>query len=409
MAVATAGLNKYDDRPFFRAALVATSLVSEKVVDGIAKLICRTDVEKSKGKDETIQLNSTLKRAWKLADQGVVHQTAFDMLVGKFMVRAVLFHFDKKHFSPDKKVYENMDDIKSRFANDLKRAAGDSPVDLGDFDLKVGDRLESATAARPEMERIGALTFDEMAAPPRVLKDRAGIEIGSHMKENNINENTLFEVNTAENDGTVTMTEASTFNVDECLKVAVGYKVLMNDWKVVKEKVSEECTGKDNSSEVLEQYQLRRMVFGSLRDEHIDLRKSGARCQGPPILCMKNPCGVVTSEAVGNDIFKFAPTAPLQNIICNKRKGAEGNSATAASGEKTMWATSVSKPADDTVAGCMAPYLWVESTTVEEKASGKFVKVVGADGVSYPALQNFKPLKVHERLYFFKPRDVTQA
>ena len=78
-------------------------------------------------------------------------------------------------------------------------------------------------------------------------------------------------------------------------------------------------------------------------------------------------------------------------------------------GETTMWVTGVSKPADDAAVVFYAPYWWVDPTGNEEKANMKFVKVVGADGVSFPALQNFKPLKVHERLYFFKPKDLKKA
>ncbi|CAK0864960.1 unnamed protein product [Prorocentrum cordatum] len=407
-AVATAELNKCDAAPFFRAAPVATNLASLKVVDGVAKLIYKSDADKSKGKDEILKLNTTLKDAWKLADKAMIHQTDFDMTVGKFMVRAVLFHLGRQHQSPENKQYESIDDIKSRFAIDLKPAAGDSAVDLGDFAVKIDDSKDTA-AAGSDAAKIGAMSFDEMASPAHVLKDKAGIEIGSQLREKNISDGFLFEVKALNDGGKVLLTQVKPFDDDDCIKVEVGYKVLVYDWKAVKEKVSFVCASKDISSEVIEDDRLRPIVFMSPREEHAALMKTGKACHGPPILHMRNPVGTAMEEDVSKNIFKFTPTAPMQNILCTNPKGAENNVATVTIGGKAFFATSVRKPADDTVHAFFAPYWWVKTTPIEGKANMKFVKVVGADGVSYPALQNFKPLKVHERLYYFKPKDIKTA
>eukprot|EP00959_Pyramimonas_sp_CCMP1952_P434162 9091562-Pyramimonas_sp.AAC.1 len=88
------------------------------------------------------------------------------MTVGKFRVRAVLFHFGRQHQSPENKQSESMGDIKSRFAIDLKTAAGDSAVDLGDFAVKIDDSKDAA-AAGSDAATIGAMSFDEMASPAR--------------------------------------------------------------------------------------------------------------------------------------------------------------------------------------------------------------------------------------------------
>ena len=140
-----------------------------------------------------------------------------------------------------------MDDIKSRFAGDLVRAAGDSVVDLQGFELHVNAPSEGVGAGTPEKERIGTLTFEQMSALTRVLNGKTGTEIGSQVKEKSIDEGQLFEVTAVEDDGAVSMTEVKVFDDEDCLKAKVDYKQMISDWKVVKEKVSKAWKSKDFS------------------------------------------------------------------------------------------------------------------------------------------------------------------
>ena len=182
-----------------------------------------------------------------------------------------------------------MDDIKSRFAGDLVRAAGDSVVDLQGFELQVNAPSDGVGAGTPEKERIGTLTFEHVCTHTRP-EGQKGINIGSQVRENNVEEGQLFEVTAVEDDGVVSMTEVKVCDDEDCPNVKVDYKVMISDWKVVKEKVSEECQPKGCSISALEQYRLRCIIFRSLREEHIALMKPEGRpgIHEEPL----RPCGV---------------------------------------------------------------------------------------------------------------------
>ncbi|CAK0833727.1 unnamed protein product [Prorocentrum cordatum] len=355
-SIATAELNNYDNAPFFRAALAATNLAPEKVA-GVAGLIYGADVEQPKSKAETTQLNSA------------------------FTARAAPFNVERLQRSPDKK------------GGSKAWAAGDAVADLQGLG-QVNEPPERVGAETSEKERTGRATFDEMRrAPTRALEGRAETEIGSQVGKKNTVEGQLFEVTAVDDDGAVSTSEVRTFNADECPQVSVDYKALISDWEVIEEQVSEKCAAQDCAMSALAQDRLRRMISRSNCEEQVGLIKSGSLCEGPPLFYMENPCGPATPAAVGKNVLKFAPTVPLQNITCCKEKGGlEGNLEAGGKG-----------------GGFFAPRWWVGPAAAEEKANVKFAKVVGADGASSPALQDFAPLKVHERLYFYKPKDARQA
>ncbi len=64
-AVAGMHVSKTDKIQFFKTALVATNLISNKIVDGISKLIVRSDVDRCKSNskvDDTVSINATIAK-----------------------------------------------------------------------------------------------------------------------------------------------------------------------------------------------------------------------------------------------------------------------------------------------------------------------------------------------------------
>ena len=107
-AVVNVELSMTDKVPYVRAALVATNLVAEKVVDGIARLLYKSDVERLKTnalKQKGFQLDKSIKSAWDAAmaamNGGKFGQQDFDAILGKFMVRATLDVFGKQKLGPE--------------------------------------------------------------------------------------------------------------------------------------------------------------------------------------------------------------------------------------------------------------------------------------------------------------------
>jgi len=98
--------------PFVRTALVATNLISPKVVDGIAKLLTPADVSRLKAKDQlsTLEgLETAMQHAWSVV-QLHLHEHRFSdgtgcALIGRFLTRAILHACNKSKLGFEKKEY----------------------------------------------------------------------------------------------------------------------------------------------------------------------------------------------------------------------------------------------------------------------------------------------------------------
>ena len=93
-----------------RIGALAVNLIAEKVVDGVAKLLVKGDVEAMKGKNKmkaTLECEAMLQRAKciaeKLYNDGAIDITQFDELFGSALTRAVLTLTGKGRIGPEKK------------------------------------------------------------------------------------------------------------------------------------------------------------------------------------------------------------------------------------------------------------------------------------------------------------------
>ena len=109
-AVDAFDVSKTEKVPFLRAALVAANLVTEKVVDGVSRLVVKSDVERLKGKDmksKSVEVDRCIARAWDIVDnakqEGMISEEQGDLMVGRFMTRSVLVLLDKQKLGPEPK------------------------------------------------------------------------------------------------------------------------------------------------------------------------------------------------------------------------------------------------------------------------------------------------------------------
>ena len=84
-----------------KCACLATNLVTDKVVDGISRLLTKSDVDKLKGnKERTIAISDMIDEAMRILDQalsdGYLSQEVSDSALAKFMVRCMLLITDKQ-------------------------------------------------------------------------------------------------------------------------------------------------------------------------------------------------------------------------------------------------------------------------------------------------------------------------
>ena len=137
-AVEGFSISKVDKTNYVRTAMVATNLVAEKVTDGIARLINKTDVDRMKTGDRkelALISDGYIKHVWATAENamhsGIISEDDFDDFVGKFMVRIILFVCEKQKVGPEKREFKNRLAIQQGFCKDIVAIGGDSHIDLG--------------------------------------------------------------------------------------------------------------------------------------------------------------------------------------------------------------------------------------------------------------------------------------
>ena len=107
-----------------RAACIACNLVSDKVVEGISKLITKNDVDRLRSqakKTQTMEVESMLTTAWSMATKtlgnDLITEEQFDSIIGMFMVRAILHVSDRSKFGPEGRTFRELKDIKNQFSS----------------------------------------------------------------------------------------------------------------------------------------------------------------------------------------------------------------------------------------------------------------------------------------------------
>ena len=105
--------------PLVRGALVATNLVSPKVVDGLARLLVKSDVERLKGPAMSAKMSeaeAALQKAWEslqvAVEKGERSQHNAYGIYGRFSVRLVMHITGKSKACPfEKAVYKDIADV----------------------------------------------------------------------------------------------------------------------------------------------------------------------------------------------------------------------------------------------------------------------------------------------------------
>ena len=110
--------------PFVRSALLATNLISpkEKVVDGISKLVSKSDCSALSAKNKLTQATAAellLSECWtelrSQCDQGNLSVGKCNGLFGKVSTRCIIFMLKKQKEGPDNAKYESFSQIKDKF------------------------------------------------------------------------------------------------------------------------------------------------------------------------------------------------------------------------------------------------------------------------------------------------------
>lgn len=402
-AVVGLSVSKVDKCNYIRTAIVATNLVAEKVVDGIARLIYKSDIDRlqsSSRKDAVLAADASIKMAWTLADNacqaGHISQDSFDDIVGKIMFRMVLYLVDKQKLSPEKIAFQDMADIKSKFCSDMKAACGDasaSIVDLGDW----AETSNPVVVSDVPIAVCGVLlSMDEQNDPMRIFKSH-GFNIGDYVREKGIYDGNIYKI-TEVNAGKI---EVAAFDVFEenVIVASIALEKFLDRWTshtgklpkvidppvVVTAAITNDCN-RGNAIHALAAYE----------KQQLSAKRNIQYLMFPSIVA-------VTTDMPKNSL-KLGPLTTLSCISMEKKKGAVeinvGNRC-------CVYASQPPKPSNDTDEldnYIYAPFWWVGKSSSETDVNMTFV-TQKIDGVSFPVLQNIRALHKNERLFYYVAKE----
>ena len=415
VAAAAFEVSKTEKVAFLRAALVAANLVTDKVVDGFSRLIVKTDVEKLKGKDakpRSVEVDQSIGRVWniveKAKDDGVISEEQGDLLVGRFMMRNVLVLIDKQKWGPEPtRKFADTKEVKDEFIVDLTTYARedleitDADLDglLGDWVPSAGHAAAPAPAAEPRGTKRAAsvLSAAEQNDPVRIFGEH-GFNIGDRVREKGVQDvYTIMECGEK-----ITLKIYDQFGKNK-LKAMIPLATFLDKWSVYKGNLSQVLPPQAAAAQHdhMSMDYLRCRVFNALLDHETTHTTSVTE---ESLDFMIYPHGIVAKKTIARGVLKLAPLAPLSNIY-----GDQKNQSVAITVEgKKVYVTSTGKPRDtdekELGKHIYVPFWWVEGIPDESIVNMKLVGTK-ADDITIPVLQNTRAIKLHERLYVYKPKD----
>jgi hypothetical protein len=170
--------------PHIRTALLATNLVSPKIIDGIARLLTKSDVQGFAKKDKRQVVKDTelmLSTCWEAAsDFAASGHLTFEgvcVLLGRLHTRSILHLLGKGKAGPEKRVFESMDSIVQCFRQEFVNSLPEGVKPPASWS-EVKAEPKSAEAASSAPEQV-MLELGDLSDPVRVCKN-FGYEVGKH-------------------------------------------------------------------------------------------------------------------------------------------------------------------------------------------------------------------------------------
>ena len=148
--------------PFTRVSLMAANMSSpvNKVVDGIARLVTKTDVERLKStklRSDVEKLEAFLNKQWTTIKAGSHPKHVVYKVFGKLAIRAVLLTLKKEKQGSEGKEYKSLVDIELQMQEDLKGVSQQLVPASSNQEKKDTAMIGLVDAAKPMFNVISLL------------------------------------------------------------------------------------------------------------------------------------------------------------------------------------------------------------------------------------------------------------
>ena len=194
--------------PRLRQAFVACNLISPKIVDGVSKLLVKSDIQKlakEQYRRDIDEAESDYELASKYleacVEDGAISQATSDGIYGRFLVRVVLLLTAKGKSGFEGKEYKSVGDIKSTLVAELKEAAGGHtfpssswyPTAPATRTVTKSPAASSAAAATPSQQKSSAVSFEDLNDSAWVAGQQ-GYTTGTIVFEKAVGTQCLFKI-----------------------------------------------------------------------------------------------------------------------------------------------------------------------------------------------------------------------
>ena len=398
--------------PLLRVAFALTNLTSDKVEDGISRLLVKTDFTRLATKaaaaeaDETEQI---LQDGLDIVDKVSSRDMAMQAL-GQFFVRVVLKVTKKEKMARDP-TQRSMDEIKAMFLNDLSKIVGKT-IEYSRWntkDVQVQQPEAAAATAASSTSAAPMIASLEDHANAAWVAEQHGFSIGQYVLKKGTpatDPESVFVV-FAVIDQQVTLKQVCTYH-GQLAEVTVDLRALLKEWATTKTDLPRKMASSQQRPKTLAVDVQKSIIFKALveSDPKTIVQSS--------LVFWRKPDSVrAGANNIAEGTLVLAPMMPLMNVTTKASPSAVSFGKFKIVGydqEVEFFGLPPPKPPADVDDGAdtwpaqytVAAFWWVEETSVK-KLVNMVEDVIEKNGITIPVLNNSVVIEAHAKLYKYKP------
>ena len=388
--------------PFTRSALIATNLVSpkDKVVDGIARLVNKSDVSMLTRKASLLQVTAAeacLAEAWDalqtLPKRGLVQIPECNALFGRLSSRIILQMIKKQKDGPENSKYKGIQAIKAAFESEVNEQLG---VDVSTLASDSHVPSSNHTPDREELEDIANLS------DPVWIAGQKGFAVGGiYIMKKSEGESMVFKLDGLDPSG-ATFTEVSLAPGERVTK-HVGFDDLKS-WSECKNKVQVRAAEFDTAPWMGDAHTAllkdadRAKLFGEL----MLLASVRSTSERQYVDFLLHPAEVRAKVDIPKSSLSLVPVTELGKVTS---KAGSGMTTVVGNKGALFVLDAPNRPKTNTKEEwkkdhVLSAFWWVKSSSVQSECNMKLVKCK-VDNFTFQCMENSKVIKAWEKLTLF--------
>ena len=397
--------------PRFRAGCLATNLTSAKSIDGISKLLTKSDLGKFQTKGQlpvVLQLEddftSTETLARQLVASKTISQSVARDLCFLFMIRSVAHLAGKGMQTYMKTTYKVQAEITDLFYEEINKVTG--------IDTKETKPTADESKASNAIPKSHQPSLDEVSDPVYIAGQK-GFAVDKVVYERALGPKMLFVVTEIKKDVALKLCNVLPTEVKSVTEMDLA--TFLKDWGVFKgdvpllvpDKVVAARAMEDGAAVSADEAKV------GLFQAMLDYQRSHAVDHAAMLYHCMHPTAVYAKKQIAADKLKLVPLVPLGNIsISTTGTGLDSNNVVTI--EKKKMGIFISKPQlvassdlqkSDAV-GYVQPFFWVTGSkkTENKKLVNMGTYIQHHKGYNFPVLRNTTEIPADGQLLMIEPQ-----